>query len=395
MAAMSRMILACLLGLLLSCSSRPVGDASGSAVSRSVWPAGMIEQGNIDLTNRPVVRNADGTVSTVRSISVEIDGQEVLIPTVSDEGRILSDEEAVQQYRRTGKHLGKFSSVKAANRHARRIHQEQERLVTAKGGARSGDPYVGGKTTGVRFSWPDGKRVAVSLSFDDARPSQVDVGVPLLDEYGVRATFYVSPSRVPERLDAWKAAVAAGHEMGNHSMQHACTGNFAWSRQKALEDYTLKQMAEELDQASAEIRQLLGVHAMTFAYPCGQKFVGRGQRVRSYVPLVAERFAAGRGWRDETANDPAFCDPAQLLAVELDGLTFEQLKTLVEAAAERGAWLVLAGHEIGQKGRQTTRADTLRAFCEYAADAENGLWVDTVANVARYVAEHRANPGRR
>lgn len=395
MAAMSRMILACLLGLLLSCSSRPVGDASGSAVSRSVWPAGMIEQGNIDLTNRPVVRNADGTVSTVRSISVEIDGQEVLIPTVSDEGRILSDEEAVQQYRRTGKHLGKFSSVKAANRHARRIHQEQERLVTAKGGARSGDPYVGGKTTGVRFSWPDGKRVAVSLSFDDARPSQVDVGVPLLDEYGVRATFYVSPSRVPERLDAWKAAVAAGHEIGNHSMQHACTGNFAWSRQKALEDYTLKQMAEELDQASAEIGQLLGVHAMTFAYPCGQKFVGRGQRVRSYVPLVAERFAAGRGWRDETANDPAFCDPAQLLAVELDGLTFEQLKTLVEAAAERGAWLVLAGHEIGQKGRQTTRADTLRAFCEYAADAENGLWVDTVANVARYVAEHRANPGRR
>lgn len=395
MAAMSRMVLVCLLGLLLSCSSRPVGDASGSAVSRAVWPAGMIEQGNIDLTNRPVVRNADGTVSTVRSISVGIDGQEVLIPTVSDEGRILSDEEAVQQYRRTGKHLGKFNSVKAATRYARWIHREQERLVTAKGSVRSGDPYVGGKTTDVRFPWPDGKRVAVSLSFDDARPSQVDVGVPLLDEYGVRATFYVSPSRVPERLNAWKAAVAAGHEIGNHSMRHACTGNFAWSRQKALEDYTLKQMAEELDQASAEIRQLLGVHAMTFAYPCGQKFVGRGQRVRSYVPLVAERFAAGRGWRDETANDPAFCDPAQLLAVELDGLTFEQLKTLVEAAAEQGAWLVLAGHEIGQKGRQTTRADTLRAFCEYAADAENGLWVDTVANVARYVAEHRVDPGRR
>jgi len=393
MAAISRTVLACLLCLLLSCSSKPAGDGGESSSSRAARPEGMIEQGNIDLTNRPVVRNADGTVSTVRSISVEIDGQEVLIPTVSDDGRILSDQEAVQQYRRTGRHLGKFNSVKAANRHARRIHQEQERLVVAGSNAKSGDPYAGGKVHDVRFPWPDGKRVAVSLSFDDARPSQVDVGVPLLNEYGVRATFYVSPSRVPERLGAWKAAVAAGHEIGNHSMRHACTGNFSWSRQKALEDYTPRQMAKELDQAHAEIQRLLGVRALTFAYPCGQKFVGRGKRVRSYVPLVAERFIAGRGWRDETANDPAFCDPAQLLAVELDGLTFEQLKVLIDAAAEQGSWLVLAGHEIGEKGRQTTRTDTLRAFCEHAADPKTGLWVDTVANVARYVAEHRGDQG--
>jgi hypothetical protein len=53
----------------------------------------------------------------------------------------------------------------------------------------------------------------------------------------------------------------------------------------------------------------------------------------------------------------------------------------------------VAGHEIGEKGRQTTRADTLRAFCEHAADPKTGLWVDTVANVARYVAEHRGDQG--
>jgi hypothetical protein len=111
------------------------------------------------------------------------------------------------------------------------------------------------------------------------------------------------------------------------------------------------------------------------------------------VPLIAERFAAGRGWRDEAANDPAFCDPAQLLGMELDGLTFEQLRTLVDAAAEKGTWLVLAGHDIGAEGRQTTRVDTLRAFCEYARDPRSGIWVDTVANVTRYVMEQRT-PGR-
>ncbi|MEN6428288.1 MAG: polysaccharide deacetylase family protein [Phycisphaerales bacterium] len=260
--------------------------------------------------------------------------------------------------------------------------------------AAASDPYAGGKTSATRFTWPEGRRVAVSLTFDDARPSQADVGIPIFDEYGVRATFYVSPSRVPERLDAWKAAVAAGHEIGNHSVRHPCTGNFTWSRQKALEDYTLTEMATELDQANAEIHRLLGVHAVTFAYPCGQKFVGRGPDTQSYVPVIAERFIAGRGWRDEGVNDPAFCDPAQLMGVEFDGLTFEQLKVLIDAAAKNGFWLVLCGHEIGEAGYQTTRADTLRAFCEYARDPQNGLWVDTVANVTRYVLEHRNNAGR-
>jgi hypothetical protein len=108
------------------------------------------------------------------------------------------------------------------------------------------------------------------------------------------------------------------------------------------------------------------------------------------VPIVDQRFLAGRGWRDEGANDPVFCDPAQLMTVEFDGLTFEQLKVLVDETAKNGFWLVLCGHDIGPGGRQTTRVDTLRAFCEYARDPANGLWVDTVANVARYVRDQRA-----
>ena len=252
------------------------------------------------------------------------------------------------------------------------------------------DPHGGGAGPSTRFDWPEGKRVAVSLTFDDARLSQADVGIPILDRYGVKATFYVSTSRLEERLADWKAAVATGHEIGNHSMRHPCTANFPWARDKALEDYTISEMARELDQASAEIKRLLGVRPVSFAYPCGQKYVGRGENVQSYVPLVARRFLTGRGWRDEGANDPVFCDLAQLMAVELDGLSFDELRAHIDQAAAQGAWLVLAGHEIGLSGRQTVRADTLHAFCAYARDPQNGLWVDTVATIARYVAEQRA-----
>ncbi len=95
---------------------------------------GMVEAGNIDLYNRPIVKNADGSISTVRSMSFHIDGREVLIPTVAEDGsRILSDEEAIEQYRRTGKHLGKFETPGDADNYARQLHKDQEKLY-AKGG---------------------------------------------------------------------------------------------------------------------------------------------------------------------------------------------------------------------------------------------------------------------
>jgi hypothetical protein len=251
-------------------------------------------------------------------------------------------------------------------------------LVTSVGGA--AEP----------FRWPEGKRVAVSLSFDDARTSQIDVGLPLLDRYGVKATFYVNPPRTASRLDGWKKAAAGGHELGSHSNTHPCTVNYPFSASNALETYTLDSMAKELDTATADLQRIVGVKPVTFAYPCGQKFVGFGADVKSYVPLIAARFLAGRGFRDEEPNDPTHCDLSQILGMESDGLSFAQMQALVSAAAERGAWLVFAGHEIGPAGRQTTEAEALKKFLVYAREPANGIWIDTVGSVAQYVKTHRS-----
>ena len=32
------------------------------------------------------------------------------------------------------------------------------------------------------FKWPEGKKMAISLTFDDARITQIDKGIPLLDK---------------------------------------------------------------------------------------------------------------------------------------------------------------------------------------------------------------------
>ena len=101
-------------------------DNAAKAVSAGI---GRYGKGNIDLTNRPVVRNDDGTSSTVRSMSVGIDGKEVLIPTVSDDGRIMADDEAVKQYMQTGRHFGKFDSPEEATAYAKALHEDQEEMI--------------------------------------------------------------------------------------------------------------------------------------------------------------------------------------------------------------------------------------------------------------------------
>ncbi len=239
------------------------------------------------------------------------------------------------------------------------------------------------------FAWPEGIKMALSLTFDDARLSQADKGIPLLDKYGVKATFYISPASMQKRLDIWKEAVSNGHDIGNHSLYHPCSGNFPWARDRALENYTLEKMRAELDSANKLIEQLLGIQAVSFAYPCGQTFVGRGLNARSYIPVVASLFETGRGWLDEGPNDPAFCDMAQLTGMELDGKSFEQILGLIEGAKSRGQWLILAGHEMDEQGPQTSYLETIEAICKYAADPANGIWIDNVHNIASYINERR------
>ena len=234
--------------------------------------------------------------------------------------------------------------------------------------------------------------MALSLTFDDGRSSQVTDAVPVLDSFGARATFYAQPQNLMEELELWQKAAAAGHEFGNHTVGHPCTGNFAWVRYDGvvLESYDLDRMRAEILEANNRIEELLGVRPTSFAYPCGQTYVGRGAGTQSYVPLVAELFQTGRRWLDETSNAPAHFDRAQVMAMRMDGEDFTRVRRMIERTKRNENWLVLAGHSISESSPWGTDLGMLKELLAYVQDPENGVWLATVSEVASFIAEEQA-----
>lgn len=88
---------------------------------------GGLAPGNVDLYRQPSVPNPDGGRSTVYSFSVNWDGKEYLLPRVTPDGRLLSEGQAIQEFRKTGRHLGVFDRPEAATAAARKIHEDYER----------------------------------------------------------------------------------------------------------------------------------------------------------------------------------------------------------------------------------------------------------------------------
>jgi len=245
------------------------------------------------------------------------------------------------------------------------------------------------------FFWPDNNKMAVSLTFDDARVSQIDSGgISILNKYNVNGTFYVSPENLSLHIDGWKKAIDNGHEIGNHTTTHPCSINFGWAYRKSLENYSITDISNDINTANGIIEEMLGVQPVSFAYPCGQTFVGQGENTKSYVPVISKMFESGRLY-SSGAVSPVFCDMAQLPSEHLDNRSFDEILELIEAAKQKGQWLILVGHDVGD-GRSAgndnlmSSKKTIEAICEYASDPSNEIWIDNVHNIASYIKNKRS-----
>ena len=136
---------------------------------------GMVSPGNVDITQRPNIKNADGSHSSVFSMSSEVDGKEVLYPGVGDGTtyplRKLTPAEALDQYKKTGKSLGAFKDAASADAYAKTLHEDQAKYGNRAGGVER--PPTAAKTAAPgRVTPPPGKRTLTDANREDKHSTE-------------------------------------------------------------------------------------------------------------------------------------------------------------------------------------------------------------------------------
>jgi peptidoglycan/xylan/chitin deacetylase (PgdA/CDA1 family) len=244
--------------------------------------------------------------------------------------------------------------------------------------------------------WPDGCQGAISLTFDDGLKSQLEVAIPMLNEHNLKGTFYINPrgDDWQERLAPWREVAMSGHEVGNHTINHLCSRNFASSKDaKGLEIATLADIEADIVEASRRLRLLIPEQQdVSFCYPCYQDYVGEGPTLQSYVPVVAKYFPAAR-LKGEMANHPLLADLHHLWSWPAERMSGAELVGLAERAASQGRWGILTFHGIHQGHLPVADVD-FRELCGFLAKNRNRIWVAPVVTVARRLIEWRKGQER-
>jgi peptidoglycan/xylan/chitin deacetylase (PgdA/CDA1 family) len=234
----------------------------------------------------------------------------------------------------------------------------------------------------------------VSLTFDDGHPSQLEKAIPMLDNADLCATFYLPPQGEGDtwrpRLAPWRSAALSGHEIGNHTVAHACPNSYSPdpASHGGLEDLSLEEIEADVLRAEERLRAVFPEQAeRSFAYPCYMSYVGSGSTRQSYVPIVARHFVAARGL-GERPNNPANCDLHYLHSWDAARRSGAELIGLVENSVMQGRWAILTFHGLESTHLPVAPSD-FRELAVHLDQHRQRIWTAPVVTVAQRVIAWR------
>src|SRR3954469_15260201 len=233
-----------------------------------------------------------------------------------------------------------------------------------------------------------GKRCAVVLTYDDALDVDLDNAVPLLDSLGLKATFYLSgySGTLNTRLKDWRAVAAEGHELGNHTLFHPCTGSLPGrgfvTRDYDLDNYSVRRITDEITMTNALLKAIDGKTARTFAYPCGDTKI----HDTSYIVPVENQFAAARGTQSEM---PAIntIDLYNIGCYAINGQSGDELIALVKQAMQKGTLLVFLFHGVGGGHSLNVSLPAHSQLLHFLKQNEKDIWIAPMVQVADFIKQ--------
>ncbi len=183
----------------------------------------------------------------------------------------------------------------------------------------------------------------VALTFDDGPdPDYTGPILEILAAHGARATFFVTAANAQKYPEIIRAAVAGGHDIGNHSTLH----------RHILSLLPFRRQYEDIRTAQWTIERATGLTPRLYRPPMGYK-TPETFRVAARLGLSV------CGW-DVKSLDTVIIDP-------------DRIADLVVSRARRGSIILL--HDAGSRnGKSADRSPTVRALSRIIAGlSEKGL----------------------
>ncbi len=241
------------------------------------------------------------------------------------------------------------------------------------------------------FTWPEARKGAVSITYDDALPCHFDIVGPAFEAHGLHATFYTNILPLMRHPQAWREMAAKGHELGNHSIFHPCRKHNA-DRMQWLPDaydlqaYTAQRWHDEMAAASFSLSLLDGQQERSFGNTCCNTELGQGESEQSIEPLIAALFTAGRGPLNNQVVDVRSINFNALGHFSGDGKTFEHLRQEIDAAIAVGGWIIYMIHGVGANTHSLyIDTEEHQQLVDYLGQQQESIWSAPVVTVAQYL----------
>ena len=222
-----------------------------------------------------------------------------------------------------------------------------------------------------------GFKSAVTYTYDDAQPSQVE-HYAQLQATGVRQTFYItsSSSTSSSAFDAtFRQAVQDGHEMGNHTVRHCRADLTSCSNTSS----TPVSVDAELDDCNSYIADHFGQSAVwTAASPYGDT---------GWDNPGMSRFFLNRGVGSGTIAPNDSSDPFNLPChAAVEGETAAMFNAAIDSGHTAGRWLIFLIHTISPTSQSWYAPIDVSVITDSVAHAKSlgDVWIDSAVNVGAY-----------
>lgn len=131
-----------------------------------------------------------------------------------------------------------------------------------------------------------GDTLKVYLTFDDGPSSNTDKILDILDDYGVKATFFVVGHTDDESKALYKRIVDEGHTIGMHSYSHNYSELYS----------SLDSFAGDLDRIQNLIYDVTGVDSLYYRFPGGSSNLVSNTNMSVFIRYLNEQNIVYYDW---------------------------------------------------------------------------------------------------